>query len=95
MKRPWSRTIRRETGLIEHICEHGIGHPAVGSADWKAIMTKDNREDNPWMVHGCDGCCSTPEWQIASLKDSVWAANEIIVSHHKLFAQMKKEKDTP
>ncbi len=31
----WS-TIRRETGLIEHVCEHGVGHPSRASALWRA-----------------------------------------------------------
>ena len=29
-KNPWKKTIRRENGLIEHICKHGCGHPAAG-----------------------------------------------------------------
>lgn len=28
------KTIRRETGLIEHICPHGIGHPNAGSIQY-------------------------------------------------------------
>jgi hypothetical protein len=28
------KTIRRETGLIEHICEHGCGHPNAGSVQY-------------------------------------------------------------
>lgn len=31
------KTIRRQTGLIEHVCEHGCGHPNAGSiqyTDW-------------------------------------------------------------
>jgi hypothetical protein len=29
------RTIRRETGLIEHVClEHGVGHPNPGSVQY-------------------------------------------------------------
>lgn len=23
------RRLRRETGLIEHLCEHGVGHPIL------------------------------------------------------------------
>ena len=30
------RTSRRETGLVEHVCEHGTGHPNHGSALWIA-----------------------------------------------------------
>lgn len=51
------KTIRRETGLIEHVCEHGIGHPNVGSmARLDEIYGPGS--DGSWGVHGCDGCCS-------------------------------------
>lgn len=75
------KTIRRETSLVEHVCEHGIGHPSIGSADWMAIQYKHSREDNPWLVHGCDGCCSDTEWKIDTLKASVKIANDIIMQH--------------
>lgn len=82
------KTIRRETGLIEHICEHGIGHPAYASADWIArVYHKENSESsleenrNAWLVHGCDGCCQYDEWEIQSLKESVEIANQIIIQH--------------
>lgn len=29
-------------GILEHVCEHGIGHPCPSSRD---------------QIHGCDGCC--------------------------------------
>ncbi len=43
----------RETGLLEDICKHGIGHP---NEDW----LKDNDLDHArcFGIHGCDGCCS-------------------------------------
>lgn len=71
------KTIRRETKLIEHICEHGIGHPAYGSVDWMYRTTKDST----WDIHGCDGCCGDTEWQIYSLQESVRIANQIILDH--------------
>ena len=40
--------IQRLNGVVELICEHGVGHPSKGLT-------------NPaWYydVHGCDGCCS-------------------------------------
>lgn len=86
----YSKTIRRETGLIEHLCEHEIGHPAYASADWIARVNhkeasefslEENR--NAWLVHGCDGCCNSTEWQIQSLKESVEIANQIIIQHKK------------
>jgi hypothetical protein len=37
-------------GIVEDICEHGIGHP---NKEW---LKKHGKEcDN---IHGCDGCCS-------------------------------------
>lgn len=80
------RTIRRETGLIEHICEHGVGHPAYGSADWLARTSgsqhlKASRDS--WLVHGCDGCCRDHEWQRRSLEKSVEISNKIIVDSRK------------
>lgn len=68
-----ANTLRRETGLIEHRCPHGIGHPNPGSALWIAegIIARRAGEDDgdettvdamldAWMVHGCDGCCRQP-----------------------------------
>ena len=45
----------RENGLIEIVCQHGVGHPSK-------LLT------NPkyyYGVHGCDGCCDTEEWRLA------------------------------
>jgi len=47
--------IMRETGLMEFICEHGVGHPAVSSAKFKDEQHK--HEPGTWSIHGCDGCC--------------------------------------
>lgn len=49
-------TIRRETGLVEHVCSHGVGHPNFYSA--ARLNNYRDFDDNPWLVHGCDGCCS-------------------------------------
>lgn len=93
----YKKTIRRETGLIEHICDHGVGHPAYASADWIARMLTDEdqgsleRAREGWMVHGCDGCCQSDEWQLASLQESVEIANSIIIQHKKLIKTMKEE----
>ena len=46
----WPKNIR-ETGLVERVCPHGIGHP---DPDWL------KGRPSHWGVHGCDGCCSTP-----------------------------------
>lgn len=42
------QSLRPDTGVIERICEHGVGHPDPDS--WSYLET--------WqLVHGCDGCC--------------------------------------
>lgn len=41
----------RRGGLVEDICEHGIGHPNQEYLD--------AHPHDYWLgVHGCDGCCS-------------------------------------
>lgn len=74
------KTIRRETGLIEGVCEHGCGHPLFGSIDW---MDKNGPKGakGTWGIHGCDGCCDNAEWQISTLEESVRIANDIIIQH--------------
>ena len=37
-------------GLVEDICEHGVGHP---NREW---LKKHGKEGDG--IHGCDGCCS-------------------------------------
>lgn len=51
----WPRHLR-ETGLVERICEHGVGHPDPDSARW---MNENAWEGSrgTWGMHGCDGCC--------------------------------------
>lgn len=41
--------ITRETGLVEDVCEHGVGHPNLE-------YLKSHKGANG--IHGCDGCCS-------------------------------------
>ena len=51
---PWAvRQLVRETGLLEDVCEHGVGHP---NRAWLAEY--DPHGERRWGVHGCDGCCS-------------------------------------
>jgi len=42
--RSWPQHWRADRGIMERICEHGVGHPDPD--DIKADTT-----------HGCDGCC--------------------------------------
>lgn len=48
----WTKIIR-ETGLVEYVCEHGVGHPDPESA---------KKMGEGWGVHGCDGCCSRDDF---------------------------------
>lgn len=84
---PWKDTIRRETGLIEHTCIHGVGHPAWGSTDW---MTQTTGQES-WDVHGCDGCCGDPDWLTADLKEGIHVANQLILEHKNALSELSDE----
>lgn len=43
--RGWPQNWREDRGIMERICEHGVGHP-------------DPDDISVDKVHGCDGCCS-------------------------------------
>lgn len=43
----------RESGLIERMCKHGVGHPDPDSVTW---FQRHGLEG--FGIHGCDGCCS-------------------------------------
>ena len=47
-----SHQIIRASGLVEDICEHGVGHP-------NAVYLEEHDPDGSKMlgVHGCCGCC--------------------------------------
>ena len=68
--KPWVATTRRESGLIEHVCKHGVGHPAHGSVHWMSLHGIESMS-----VHGCDGCCSDPKWIETDLRDGVEICN--------------------
>ena len=44
---------RRDKGIFEEYCEHGVGHP---TPEDRRFLQETNQE---WLgVHGCDGCCA-------------------------------------
>lgn len=45
----WTQ-VQRETGLIEWVCPHNVGHPAPAAY-------QIYREFREYGGHGCDGCC--------------------------------------
>ena len=57
-KPKWAvRQVKRETGLVEDICKHGVGHP-------NRVSQKELPEG--YDIHGCDGCCSNDyQWKKA------------------------------
>ncbi len=47
---------RGDLGILERICEHGVGHPDPDQFYWLSINGQMGR-----AIHGCDGCCG--EWR--------------------------------
>lgn len=70
---PWVGETRRENGLVELVCKCGVGHPAPGSVHWMKLHGKEMMD-----VHGCCGCCQTPEWKLAAAIASYEKANELL-----------------
>ena len=58
--RDFTRILRRETGLMEFVCKHGVGHPAKDSA--RVIAKRYGHEDWVWQSHGCCGCCGVEDF---------------------------------
>lgn len=54
------RILRRETGLMEFICTHGVGHPSKDSA--RVIAKRYGHEASVWEDHGCCGCCGIEDF---------------------------------
>lgn len=50
----WATNWRYDRGIMERICEHGIGHP---DPDDQVFLASVGRTGE--FVHGCDGCCLT------------------------------------
>lgn len=82
---PWIQTIRRSSGLIEHICKCGVGHPAIGSVQFLELQGMEMMD-----VHGCCGCCHTPEWRLADAVEGLKIANELLFN---LIKEKKKFKE--
>lgn len=51
---------RIDRGMMEFICECGIGHPTVHQVDYW-LRTLSSREARAQSVHGCCGCCKGGE----------------------------------
>ena len=64
----WERNIR-SSGLLEWVCECGIGHPDMESAlEVSRRLSEPNDEASvienayAWSSHGCCGCCSRDDF---------------------------------
>lgn len=43
---------REDRGILERICEHGVGHP-----DYDSALYLDSIGESVQNIHGCDFCC--------------------------------------
>ena len=50
----WPTHWRDDRGLMERICEHGVGHPDPDDLAFKRRHGLDDSEG----IHGCCGCCT-------------------------------------
>lgn len=49
---------RADRGLMERICDHGIGHPDPDDlAHKRRTLTPEQYRGHAYESHGCDGCC--------------------------------------
>lgn len=47
---------RGDTGVMERLCSHGVGHPDPDAAAYAKSTGRTH-----YGVHGCDGCCVPPK----------------------------------
>ena len=53
---------------------------------WSII---EGTDQDGWGIHGCDGCCHVKDWQLASLRDSVVIANDLIIQHQEYIKRLE------
>ena len=82
---PWIQTIRRSSGLVEHIDKDGVGHPALGSVIWMELNGIEGMG-----IHGCNGACHDPTWRLADALEGLKIANELLFN---LIKEKKKFKE--
>jgi hypothetical protein len=52
----WPTHWRDDRGMMERICEHGVGHPDPDHINWVS-RNVGPRAASVVSIHGCDGCC--------------------------------------
>lgn len=57
--RDWPTLWRNDRGIMERICEHGVGHPDPDGIAYMLRVSESSGEPFPIAdgIHGCDGCC--------------------------------------
>lgn len=55
--RQWRQNWRADRGLMERMCDHGIGHPDPDDIAYKRSI---GRGDSLNVHDRCDGCCAPP-----------------------------------
>lgn len=48
---------RDDRGVMERICDHGIGHPDPDDLSYKRDLDLEYYQFHDFETHGCDGCC--------------------------------------
>lgn len=54
---------REDRGIMERICEHGIGHPDPDDLAYKEMILGDHYSAFQFGIHGCDGCCMGEDYE--------------------------------
>ena len=53
----WPLNWRSDRGMMERICEHGVGHPDPDDYAYHKSRNFNGSGDDGYGVHGCDFCC--------------------------------------
>ncbi len=61
----WPTHWRNDRGIMERICEHGVGHPDPDDLAFRIRIEPDESKHKYKGIHGCCGCCSDgkPSWE--------------------------------
>lgn len=61
----WPRVLL-DSALVERQCDHDIGHPDPDSLAW--LVRTSGEEQKGLGVHSCDGCCTTDDDELKSIR---------------------------
>ena len=95
----WTTTRRGDKhGLVECVCECGVGHPAYGSALWIAESLHAGTDSvkaelDALMVHGCCGCCKRKDFPGTPI-ESLRHAHKLIRGYLERIAELEAKLDT-